>query len=121
MDSSTQAPLTLQTLANAMNELQGQLRNAHAQIAAQQNALNETQQKLTQATQQLAAREVQAPLPAIVPPPAATPKVNPPMTFKGKGSILSWTTHMTNYLQNVGDEKALTIAISYLADGAHEC
>ena len=27
---------------------------------------------------------------------------------------------MTNYLQNVEDHQALTIAISYLTDGAHE-
>ena len=111
--NNQQHPLTLDTLANALTELQGQLANAHAQIAAQQNNLNETQQKLTLATQQLAHQDKTS-------NPLIVPKVNPPQTFKGKGSITSWVTHMSNYLQNTEDHQALTIAISYLADGAHE-
>ena len=72
--NSQQPPLTLDTLANALTELQGQLANAHAHIAAQQNNLNETQQKLALATQQLAHQDKAA-------NPSIVPKVNPPQTF----------------------------------------
>ena len=34
--------------------------------------------------------------------------------------MLSWATHMSNYLSTVEEDKALPIAVSYLSEGAHE-
>ena len=109
-------PLTLQTLANVVTDLQGQLANAHAQIAAQQNNLNETQQRVNLTAQELANHNSTSNFPAV----SIIPKVNKPQLYRGKGSVVSWTTHMSNYLQNVEESQALTIAVSYLAEGAHE-
>ena len=112
----TNPPLTLETLANAVTDLQGQLANAHAQIAAQRNNLNETQQRLSMTAQELASHNSNSNPSAV----SIIPKVNKPQLYRGKGSIVSWTTHMSNYLQNVDESQALTIAVSYLAEGAHE-
>ena len=111
--NNQQRPLTLDTLANALTELQGHVANAHAQSAAQQNNPNEAQQKLAFATQKLNHQEKES-------NPSIVPKVNPPEIFKGKGSVTSWVTHTSNYLRNLEDHQALTIAISYPAEGAHE-
>ena len=113
-NQNQQRPLTLETLASAVTELQRQLTNAHAQIASQQNSLNSTQQQLNAATQQLRNRQASSSTSSV------EPQANKPQPFKGKGSILSWTTHMSNYLTNVDDTRALPIAVSYLVDGAHE-
>ncbi len=51
---------------------------------------------------------------------APEPTLRAPEPFKGKDSILSWTTHMNNYLASTSDEEALAIAISYLHGPAHE-
>ena len=46
--------------------------------------------------------------------------IDPPETIEGKGSIASWVTYMSKYLQNVSDHQAVNIAISFLAYWAHK-
>lgn len=111
--------LTLESIAQVVHELQGQLANARSQIASQQKVIHETQEKLHVASQEtMNSQAVMSTVSQAV--SSVKPKVNPPPLFKGKGSIVSWTTHMDNYLQNMSDEEALNIAVSYLHDGAHE-
>ena len=120
MSTQNQQTLTLENLASAVNELQNQLRNAHAQIAQQQNTINENQQKLNHATQLLSARNQHAAMTNPAGHLTISPQVNKPPSYKGKGSVLSWATHMSNYLSTVEEDKALPIAVSYLSEGAHE-
>ena len=49
----------------------------------------------------------------------AMPKLKQPENYTGKESILSWTTHMSNYLQKMSDSEAMSIAVSYLQETAH--
>ena len=49
-----------------------------------------------------------------------TPKLNKPMLFTGKQSIESWITHVRNYLRGIPDDKAISVALSYLGGPAHE-
>ncbi len=51
---------------------------------------------------------------------AQAPKQKASEPFKGKDSILSWTTHMNNYRGGTSDEEARVIAIGYLHGPAHE-
>ena len=108
----------MEAIATGMSELQGQLANAHAKITAQQGALQETQRQLGAATQELA-RINQLPhsttnknIPQV--------QLNKPPPYCGKGSITSWVTHMSNYLQNTTEPQAFAVAVSYLSEGAHE-
>lgn len=104
---------TLQDLAQAYQGLQQQFANAQSQIATLQNELNGTRNELTntQATlqQQTGASSWQN-----------IPKPKRPDPFKGKGSVESWITHVTNYVSGIPGEQALAIAVSYLEGPAHE-
>lgn len=112
--------LTLESVAQVVQELQGQLANARSQIASQQNIIQDTQEKLNVATQETIKSHTMLSTVNQAVSSSVTPKVNTPPLYKGKGSITSWTTHMDNYLRNVSDEEALKIAVSYLHDSAHE-
>lgn len=112
--------LTLESVAQVVQELQGQLANARSQIASQQSIIQDTQEKLNVATQETINTRGMIPSVSQAVSSSVTPKVNAPPLYKGKGSIVSWTTHMDNYLQNVSDDEAIKIAVSYLHDGAHE-
>ena len=48
------------------------------------------------------------------------PKIQKPCNYSGKGSVVSWTTQMTNYVNEEADDDALAIAVSYLDGAAHE-
>ena len=50
------------------------------------------------------------------------PKTKRPVSYKGKGSVESWITHITqitNYVIGMPDEQALTIAANYLEGPVH--
>lgn len=112
--------LTLESVAQVVQELQGQLASARSQIASQQALLQDNQEKLNAAARESAqSRHMISTVNQAV-TTGFTPKVNTPPLYKGKGSITSWTTHMSNYLANVDDAEALNIAVSYLHEGAHE-
>jgi len=89
MSNSTTTP-SIDSLAQLVNELQGQLKNAA-----------ESYRRLEE---KLATRQN-----------VPVPKKNKPNTFSGKGSVLSWITHMDNYLGDSDDMKALNIAASYFS------
>ena len=48
------------------------------------------------------------------------PRCKAPESYKGKGSISSWITHVTNYVGNTDPRNALNVAVSYLEGPAHE-
>ena len=48
------------------------------------------------------------------------PKFKQPVNYTGKESILSWTTHMSNYLQKITDSEAMSIAVSYLQETVNQ-
>ena len=104
---------TLQDLVQAYQELQQQFASSQGQIMQLQSELSGTRNQLsiTQAALQnqgsTAGRH-------------NLPKPKRPESYKGKGSIESWITHITNYVIGVPDEQALTIAASYLEGPAHE-
>lgn len=86
-----------QQLQQNFNNAQGEINNLRNQLGNAQNAL---QQNLGQAN--------------------SKPRCKKPDSFKGKGSITSWVTHMTNYIGRVDPNEALEIAVSYLEGPAHE-
>ena len=51
---------------------------------------------------------------------SSVPRCKKPESFKGKGSITSWITHVTNYVGSTDERNALTVAVSYLEGPAHE-
>ena len=104
---------TLQDLARAYQELQQSFASAQGQIKQLQNELVGTRNQLntTQATLQSQVGSSGR---------HNTPKPKRPDSFKGKGSVESWITHITNYVLGVPDDQALTIAVSYLEGPAHE-
>ena len=106
---------TLESLSQVVLQLQNQLQTATATINAQQESLNNAAASYGQ---------LQSELRALKGAPSEhdtkTPKKNKPSQFSGKGSILSWTTHMENYIGNMEGEQALQLAVSYLSGAAHE-
>lgn len=86
-----------------------------SQLVASNNALQETQQRLLNVQGELVSIKQQ-----VGTQNRNSVKPNKPLPYKGNGSVLSWTTHMGNYLQNLDDEEALQIAVSYLQESAHE-
>lgn len=112
MSSPPTAP-TVESLAQLVNDLQAKLQNATSQIANQQSSLNEAAASYQRLELQLAntmSKDTKE----------EKPKKNKPSTFSGKGSILSWITHMDNYLGDSNDESSLQLAVSYLSGPAHE-
>lgn len=107
--SSPPEPPTIESLAQLVAQLEAQLRQASAQITSQSNSLNEAAASYQRLEAQMANRRTEE-----------KPKKNKPNTFSGKGSILSWITHMDNYIGDATPEEALNLAISYLSGAAHE-
>ena len=109
---STQPP-TLEQLAQAYSDMQNQLTHAKTQFDALKSELEQTRQALQVAQTQLLSKES---------PSTATPKLKKPENFTGgtKDSVLSWTTHMSNYLRDVNEPQAMSIAVSYLQSTAHD-
>lgn len=93
--SNTVTTPTVESLAQLVSELQGQLKNAAESY-----------------------RRLEDKLAVMGNGPA--PKKNKPNTFTGKGSVISWITHMDNYLGDSDDMEALNLAASYLSGSAHE-
>ena len=114
MDTSTNNtpnPLTLESLANACQQLQNQFNNAQAQIAGLTNELTSTRNELaTTQSNVISGQSYSSPL----------LKPKKPEPFKGKSSVRSWITHLSNYIGNEQDPRALSIAVSYLEGAAHE-
>ena len=105
----SQSPeITPATVSQVIQELRSQL-------AASNNALQDTQQRLIGVQNELVQMKQQ-----VEKHNRSSVKANKPLPYKGKGSILSWTTHVDNYLQNIDDDEALQIAVSYLQESAHE-
>ena len=88
-----------------------QLKNAKTEFDALKTELDQTKAALQTAQLQLVAKESTS---------TTMPKIKKPENFTGKESIISWTTHMSNYLQKIADPEAMSIAVSYLQDNAHE-
>lgn len=107
--------VTMESMAQAIQELQGQLANAAAELNSQKALLDNTTTQLQNVTQELVQTKQEAQMRN-----SAQVKTNKPPSYKGKGSVTSWATHMDNYLRNVDPLVALPIAVSYLEDGAHE-
>ena len=112
---SGQVP-TLQGLAAAYNTMQAQLNESNGFISMLKKELDDTKSKLVQANFQLNSQNAAT----ASAPPHLLPKLNLPENFTGAGkeSVLSLTTHMSNYLCNVQEPQAITIAVSYL-QGRH--
>ena len=96
MSSSNQPPenVTLENLVSALQQLQHNFNNAQGEIMGLRNQLQASRTPVV--------------------------KRKKPESFKGKGSITSWITHMTNYLGGTSPDEALSIAVSYLEGPAHE-
>ena len=108
----TKSP-TLEQLGQAYSDMQLQLNNAKTQFDALKSELEQTKQALHLAQTQLAAKDSSS---------TATPKLKKPENFTEgtKDSVLSWTTHMSNYLRDVNEPQATSIAVSYLQSTAHD-
>ena len=96
--------LTLQGLFQAYQELQQNFTNSQNEIHGLRNQLQAAHNQIQQ----------------VGPSSSGGPKCKKPDSYKGKGSITSWITHMTNYVGNTPDNLALSIAVSYLEGSAHE-
>ena len=105
--------ITLQDLAQAYQELQQQFVNAQGQIMQLQNELSGTRNQLNSTQTALRNQASTSGMHNL-------PKPKRPDSFKGKGSVESWITHISNYVLGVPDEQALAIAASYLEGPAHE-
>ena len=105
--------LTLQNVANVVQDLQTQLGVANSEIQAQKYALQEARGQLSSASQGMNSHMPQQRI-------LTVQKVKKPSTFSGKGSITSWCTQMSNYVKDLSNEEAITVAVSYLGGGAHE-
>ena len=103
--------MTLEQLTNAYQQLHHQFTNAQTQVSSLQNELSSTRNELMVA---------QGTIQGIQLSPMSTIKLRKPESFSGKGSIRSWITHMTNYVGDPNDPRALAIAVSYLHGTAHE-
>ena len=111
MESLAKATPTLEELAQSYSDIQTQLANAQSKINTLKVELVHTKQALATAPIQLACKDSTVP---------AMPKVKQPEKYTGKESILSWTTHMSSYIQKISDPEAMSIAASYLQETAHE-
>ena len=80
--------------------------------------IDSTKNKLAQVNIQQFAQNIATPST----PSNLLPKLNQPENFTGsvKESVLSWTTHMTNYLCHIEEPQAMSIDVSYLQGTAHE-
>ena len=104
---------TTQELAQAMQTMQNELRQAISQISNLQNALNQANQANAELKQDLSvSRRTNVSL--------ETTKIKRPDAFKGKGSVQSWAVHMDNYLRDTPLRDCLHISASYLEGSAHE-
>ena len=108
-------PLSMESLAQAVNDLQMQLNEARVQITNQRDELNVAAQKVVTLEQELAAAQT-----GIHPTGLNAPKKNKPSSFNGKGSVSSWSVQMSNYLGGQNDIHSMNIALSYLTGNAHE-
>ena len=97
MSSATNPP-TVESLAQVVLDLQTQLHDAAESYRRLENQLAVAQQNNLRPHM----------------------KKNKPSTYSGKGSILSWITHLDNYLENPRDPDSLKVAASYLTGPAHE-
>ena len=105
-----------QQLKAQLTESQQQITSLHEALAASQNAHSGAQSEIHNLRAQLQTTQA---LMHFDPGPRK-PKIQKPRNFSGKGSVTSWTTHMTNYVREEADEDALAIALSYLDEAAHE-
>ena len=119
MSTQAQPMLTIEQLAQAYKEIQNQLSNAQSQFTALKTELNQTKQALHNAQVKLTAQDTASNNAAQA---GLQPKKNKPDNYTGdkKESVLSWTTHMSNYLEKVEEPQAKSIAVSYLSGTAHE-
>ena len=109
--------ISMEGLAQMMQEMQQRLEQANHQIETHRGELNIAAQKVTQLEQELLeARNNQASTSST----NSGPKKNKPSTFNGKGSIGSWCVQMENYLGGLSQEQGFHVALSYLTGNAHE-
>jgi len=104
-------PITIENLAQVVQDLQTQLQAANSQINNQQNSLNDAAASYDRIREELQ---------SIKTSDNPKPKKHQPEKFSGRGSITSWATHMDNYLANATDDDSLQLAVSYLSGAAHE-
>ena len=112
---SSPSNLTLESMAQAIQEPQGKLIEAGNEIASQRSLLEVANGRMQAVSQELAEAKAE-----LQKRNSSSIKDNKPPSFKGKGSVTSWATHMDNYLRNMDPPEALPIAVSCLEDGAHE-
>ena len=110
--------------------MQAKLNESNGLIRILKKELDDTKNNLVQANFQLSSQNAATESA----PSHLLPKLNQPeniflyifyiyflySTGTGKKAVLSWTTHMSNYLCNVQESQAMTIAVSYLQGTAHE-
>ena len=109
--------ITLEGLFQAYQQLQQNFTNAQSEIIGLRNELQGTRNEL--GTTQAALQQQQQQRHGIG-SSGIGPKCKRPESFKGKGSITSWITHVSNYVGSTDPSSALTIAVSYLEGTAHE-
>ena len=102
---------SMQDLYQALQQLQQNFNNAQNEINGLRAELQGTRNQL--GTAQAALQQSSA-------LGSSRPKCKKPDSFKGKGSITSWTAHLTNYVDDTNSRDAHKIAVSYFEGLAHE-
>lgn len=108
MDNPNTQNITLEALVQAYNELSNKFTTAENEISNLRNTLNQGGPSNVALTNALSNMSTRRPTP------------RRPDSYKGKGSISSWITHMNNYLVGSPDNETLQISVSYLEGAAHE-
>ncbi len=103
--------ITMENLYQALQNLQQNFTNAQREINGLRAELQGTRNELGHAQAALQHNTGHTP---------SGPKCRKPESYKGKGSIVSWITHITNYVGSTDPRNALIIAVSYLDGPAHE-
>ena len=114
MSSSSTSNFTPESVSQVIQELRTQLHASNGQLQTYQAALQSTQQELHAVKGALSSMKQQ------LQNSKSTVKPSKPNIYQGKGSVLSWVTHMSNYLTQIDEKEGLSIAVSYLQGSGHE-
>ncbi len=112
MEDTHNAPMTLDQLAAAYQQIQTQFNNAQDQVTGLQNELKNTLKELNLTKKAL--QSIQSYL------GSSLTKSKKPDSSTGKSSVRSWIIHVNNYVGNEQNPQALNVAVSYLRGAAHE-
>ena len=112
MSESHNAPMTLEPLAAAYQQIQNQFEIAQAQVTGLHNELATTRNELHITRNALLSIQTSTLMSSI--------KLRKPEPFNGKGSVRSWITHLNNYIGTENNPHSMNVAVSYLQGSANE-